>query len=86
MNLQTHHDKGSSEISQERKGFDTPLPVLADGCPAHPFEADHDARLCQSTRIYRAIKAVRLAIGSGLTEAEALWVLEYVRWRTERQG
>ena len=53
-------------------------------CPVHFFEANHDAKVCQVSRIERAIKATRLSIGSNLTNEEQQFVLKWVLWRITR--
>lgn len=65
--------------------YPTPMPQLAERCPAHPFEAEHDVLACQAKRVRRAVGEARMAIGSGLTDEERRWVVNYIAWRAWRR-
>lgn len=60
------------------------LPVDPDGCPAHPFMADHDRQGCCELRVSDKVAAIRRILNSGLSDAERLWILDFLKWRYTR--
>ena len=53
-----------------------PRPVWTDAvCPAHPFEADHDARGCADERLDRKLWQLRMLLTTESTDGEIEWLL-----------